>query len=700
MNVFNSLDLRTILVSYALCNLICAIVLFSLWKQTHGRYKGLDYIMSSFANNFIGIALLALRGMVPDFISIVLGNVLLVGGILLLFIGLAKFLNRKFTQIHNLALMGLYIVLQTWLVYAQPHLQSRIILFSVVMTVFCIQITWMLLSMKDARMRSLTSGMAVISIIYWVVGIARIGYELIIPAREDLFTASIFETIIYLIFEGVFIVLTFYLFLMVNRRLVQDLEDDICEKEIIEDELRYSQDKFSKAFQYSPNAMIISRAEDGKILDANESFIRLCGYSRDEVLSTTTLNLGVWNHAEDRNHVVKQMEEHGYVTDYNFVGKTKSGKLLNMVYSGVGIIINDEKCLISTLVDTTEEKTSQRLIQLRLDLWEYASDHTIIELMTKALDEIEDITQSKIGFFHLVDQDKKSLLLQAWSTQTKKEFCKAEGENLHYPIAKAGVWADCIRERKPLIHNDYESMKNKKGMPEGHAKVIRELAVPVIFRDKIEAVLGVGNKPSDYEQRDVDMVKIIASVTWGIIRQKQDDDEIRLLNEQLNLLAMTDELTKISNRRAFFVRGNEEILRARRYRQPLTAIMLDIDKFKNINDTLGHETGDLVLQCIAATLKAHVREVDITGRLGGEEFGILLPNTKAPEAAILAERLRSAIENEHCLTEKISISITASLGVAEFTTDMASLDDLLRNADVAMYEAKNSGRNKVNIFSV
>ena len=699
MDLFRTLDLRTIIVSYALSNLICAVVLFSLWKQTHGRYRGLGFILSSFVNTFLGIALLALRGVIPDFLSLILANVILVTGILFLFIGLSKFLNRNLIQIHNYIFLGLYVLFQIWYVYGQPHLQARIILFSILLTIYCIQITWMLLTMKNAKMRSLTSGMAVVSIIYWVVGIVRIGYELVIPARDDLFSASLFETSIYMVFEGVYIVLTFYLFLMVNRRLVQDLEEDIDEKVIIEQELRFSQDKFSKAFQYSPNAMLISRMEDGKILEANEAFIKLSGFTYDEVMSSATLNMGVWNNLEDRKHVVKLMEEQGFVRQYDFVGRTKNGSLLNLVYSGVGIIVSDEKCLISTLVDTTEEKIAQRVIKLRLDLWEYASNHSIIELMTKTLDEIEDMTQSKIGFFHLVDQNKKSLLLQAWSTRTKKEFCKAEGENLHYPISKAGVWADSLREKQPLIHNDYASLPNKKGMPEGHASVIRELVVPVIYRNNVEAVLGVGNKASDYNKRDVDLVQIIANVTWGIIRQKQDDEEIRVLNDQLNQLAMTDELTKISNRRAFFIKGNEEISRAKRYRQPLSAIMLDIDKFKNINDTLGHETGDLALQCVASTIKKHIREVDIVGRLGGEEFGVILPNTRAVDAAILAERLRIGIESGHCLSEQVTISITASLGVAEFVSEMNSLDDLLRDADIAMYEAKNSGRNKVIIFS-
>jgi GAF domain-containing protein len=284
------------------------------------------------------------------------------------------------------------------------------------------------------------------------------------------------------------------------------------------------------------------------------------------------------------------------------------------------------------LQDVSNQILSERIVKIRLELWEYSANHSIIELMTRALDLIEDLTLSKISFFHLVNEDGKNLVLQAWSTQTKETFCKAVGENLHYPLNKAGVWCDCIRERKPVIHNDYESLPNKKGMPEGHAPVTREMIIPVFFKNKIEAVLGLGNKDSDYLDSDIDLVERVSNVVWTIIRQKQADEKILLLNEKLESLAMMDELTKISNRRAFFIKGTEEITRARRYHQPLSIIMLDIDKFKIINDTLGHDSGDYALQCVANTLVEKVREVDIVGRLGGEEFGVLLPNTKIEDA--------------------------------------------------------------------
>jgi diguanylate cyclase (GGDEF)-like protein len=124
-------------------------------------------------------------------------------------------------------------------------------------------------------------------------------------------------------------------------------------------------------------------------------------------------------------------------------------------------------------------------------------------------------------------------------------------------------------------------------------------------------------------------------------------------------------------------------------------IMLDIDHFKEINDTYGHDAGDDALRCIARTLQDNIREVEIAVRLGGEEFGILLPNTKVTDAVVLAERLRTSIAKESCILLDPGISITASIGVVAYNCEMQDLDALMRVADAAMYMAKKQGRNRV-----
>ncbi len=174
----------------------------------------------------------------------------------------------------------------------------------------------------------------------------------------------------------------------------------------------------------------------------------------------------------------------------------------------------------------SDDSLAQRYADTRLSLIEYSRTHTLDDLLTRALDIVGAFVNSPIGFYHFVEPDQKTLSLQQWSTRTLEEFCETEARGVHYGIDKAGVWVDCVRAREPVIHNDYASLPHKKGMPEGHALVVRELVVPVMRKDKVVAILGVGNKPTEYNQRDVDIVAYLADVTWEIIAGKKAEDEL------------------------------------------------------------------------------------------------------------------------------------------------------------------------------
>ncbi len=496
-----------------------------------------------------------------------------------------------------------------------------------------------------------------------------------------------------------YVILTIALFLLVNRRLMIDLEADIIKRETAEGELDLNREKFAKAFQASPDSILISRISDGKIIEVNDSFLKTTGYTREELMNKTTLELQIWGNPADRESFIQKMRADSFVKNAQYQFRVKHGNMFTGEISCEQIQLGNDECMLSVIEDVTERIHMENILHLRLKLWEYSLTHTAIEVMQEALDEIEIITGSQISFYHLVDEETNSLSLQAWSKKTLNEYCRAEGTGMHYSIDMAGVWVDCIRERKIVIHNDYTAVPNRHGLPEGHAPVIRELLVPIFQQDRIVSILGVGNKPNEYDQKDADVVEYIASLVWSIVEKKRADEQIQKLNEKLAALALTDELTKLPNRRAFFLRGAEEISRSKRYGSPLSMLMLDIDRFKNINDTYGHARGDLALQCVARVLKEQVREVDMPGRLGGEEFGILLPNTRLEEALVIAGRIRKSIEELQCGQEmEACITMTASLGVADFTAEIKNLDDLFNRADTALYKAKNNGRNRVEIF--
>jgi PAS domain S-box-containing protein len=179
---------------------------------------------------------------------------------------------------------------------------------------------------------------------------------------------------------------------------------------------------------------------------------------------------------------------------------------------------------VVSFIDITERKQTENLLRARLHLMDFATTHSLEEVLQKTLDEIGEIVDSPIGFYHFVGEDQKTLSLQAWSTRTLKEFCTISGKGLHYNIQDAGVWVDCIHQRAPVIHNDYASLTNRKGMPEGHAHLTRELVVPIMRSQRIVAILGVGNKSSDYTERDVELVTYMADVAWELVEHKRSTD--------------------------------------------------------------------------------------------------------------------------------------------------------------------------------
>lgn len=197
--------------------------------------------------------------------------------------------------------------------------------------------------------------------------------------------------------------------------------------------------------------------------------------------------------------------------------------------------MTDHVCLIAT--DLTERKRIEQVMAARRRLLQFAVTHPLQELLQATLDELEILTGSHIGFYHFLDADQVTLLLQTWSTQTLQGTCQAKGGELHYDISEAGVWVDCVRERRPVIHNDYASLPHRKGLPEGHAEVTRELVVPVFRGERIMAILGVGNKPENYTRHDIASVSGLAELVWDIVELKQSEENLRQSESLLRLIA-------------------------------------------------------------------------------------------------------------------------------------------------------------------
>ncbi len=213
-------------------------------------------------------------------------------------------------------------------------------------------------------------------------------------------------------------------------------------------------------------------------------------------------------------------------------------------------------------LDISARKQAQAVLAARLNLSDYASVHTLGELLTRTLDEAEALTSSAIGFFHFVAADQKTLSLQAWSTRTRQDGCTVTGNRHHYPVDMAGVWADAVRERRPVIHNDYGSLPQRRALPAGHCALLREVVVPILRHDRVVALLGLGNKPRDYVPADVESLRQLADMAWDIVQTKRAEDALRASEEAATaLMNATTDAAAMMDRQGTALALNEEMAR-------------------------------------------------------------------------------------------------------------------------------------------
>jgi len=237
---------------------------------------------------------------------------------------------------------------------------------------------------------------------------------------------------------------------------------------------------------------------------------------------------------------------------------------------------------------------------------------------------------------------------------------------------------------------------------EGRNVQVRSVATIPFTIDRLRS--GVLFLRTDLSERslthdDVDFAEVVIRAAVAAIRRAQALETTRAENRRLEALATTDPLTRVLNRRALLDRLTAEVDRARRYNSSLTLLLLDLDHFKQVNDTAGHLAGDTVLRQTGALLEEAIRKVDIVARYGGEEFVVMLPETASDGGVVFAERLRERIAaRAFDVGSDRTVHLTVSIGIATFPSPhVASTEDLFARADEALYRAKSGGRNQVQV---
>lgn len=312
----------------------------------------------------------------------------------------------------------------------------------------------------------------------------------------------------------------------------------------------------------------------------------------------------------------------------------------------------------------------------------YISD--LKKLLQFILGQAIEITSAEKGSLMLYDMETNQLNIRVLAGSEAKAYQeKVNNNEIKCRSFKPGegIAGRVFLTAKPIVVNN---IRKDNVFVDSEASYVRSIAcIPMIVYNDVIGVINVTNKRygMQFTDDDVEMLKAVA-----------DQAAVAINKAQLWDMAVTDSLTGLYVRRYFMVKLHEEVHRAERYNNILSIVMADLDRFKNINDTYGHDVGDRVLKEIGRFLQQNVRDLDMVARYGGEEFVIMIPEAAKDAAYSMSERLRKKFSR---LKFENLPQITMSLGIATFPFDGKQPEDLLKKADAAMYAAKKAGRNQV-----
>ncbi len=421
---------------------------------------------------------------------------------------------------------------------------------------------------------------------------------------------------------------------------------DISRRKAAELELQQSEEKFRRIFETIEDGYMVS-GMDSKIQMVNPATEELLGYTEGELVGQ---NLGtLYSDDSERTEFVTAIQTKGSVRGFNISAVTKGGATIiteanaHLVLDGKGKPIAIE----GTFRDITARIEADKVLREREKQYRafFENNHAIMLLVDPKTETIEDANPAA-GHFYGYDVDTmRGMAMSVISAQTEQE-----------------IYREMFQARD-------------------------EGRVYFIFQHKLETG----------EVRDVEVYSgpILVQGRQLLYSVIHDVTERIRLEREMTHMATTDALTEINNRHQFFHLAGQELKRAQRYKRPLAVIMLDIDYFKSINDNFGHHTGDVVLKAFATLTRETLRETDILGRLGGEEFAAILPETALEDGSQVAERLREETEKCVVTVKGDDIKFTVSVGVAMVKEGDTEIEDAINRADEALYKAKRTGRNRV-----
>ncbi|WP_323600702.1 EAL domain-containing protein [Pseudomonas putida] len=425
---------------------------------------------------------------------------------------------------------------------------------------------------------------------------------------------------------------------------------DISQLKETQQQLQTSEEKFAKAFHASPDGLLLSRQSDGLLLEVNEGFCRLTGYALNPTIDQTSLDLGIWVDLNERKHLVDQLNRDGFVRDFTCHIRRSDGQIRLCELSARPLPITGVDCMLTIARDITERHLMQEKLQLAATVFENTAEGVLITDIDQRISAVNRAFSEITGYSEIEALGQTPRLLA--SGQHDSAFYLA----MWHQLTDEGHWQGEI----------YNKRKNGELYPSWLT---------------ISAARNSDREVTHF-------VAVFADIS-----------SIKHAQAKLDYQAHHDPLTGLPNRTLFENRLQGVLTCAQVSNRQGAVLFLDLDRFKHINDSLGHPVGDLLLKGIAQRLKEQVRDVDTVARLGGDEFIILLPGLHKPsDASTIANKLLACF-NAPFQAGEHEFFTSASIGISLYPQDGTDVSTLIRNADAAMYRSKAKGRNRVEAYT-